>query len=142
MIRAFVDSSVLFSACFSPRGASRAMLLAGTLGTLGLVVSDVVLDEVQANLADTPHAQRLLDLLDQFLRSIPFEVVRATERQVEAAARYTELKDAPIVAAAIAAQVDYLVSLDRKHLVGVAHVARQSGLMIALPGALLAMLRS
>ena len=37
------------------------------------------------------------------------------------------------VAAAKRAKVDYLVSLDRKHLVGVEVVARRSGLTIVLP---------
>lgn len=40
---------------------------------------------------------------------------------------YTALKDGPIVAAAKRAQVDYLVSLNRRHLVGVAEVAQRSG---------------
>ena len=57
------------------------------------------------------------------------------------AARYTELKDAPIVAAARRTHVDYLVSLDRRHLVDVPEVALRSGLKIILPGALLAHLR-
>ncbi len=58
-----------------------------------------------------------------------------------AAATYTFLKDAPIVAAAKKATVDYLVSLDRKHLVGVQEVAQGSGLTIVLPEALLDAIR-
>ena len=43
------------------------------------------------------------------------------------------LKDAPIVAAAIAAQVDYLVTYDRKHLLDPAEVTEKSGLRIVTP---------
>ena len=44
------------------------------------------------------------------------------------------MKNAPIVAAAKEAKVDYLVSLDKRHLVGVEAVTRGSGLQIAVPG--------
>jgi hypothetical protein len=46
---------------------------------------------------------------------------------------YTTAKDAPIVAAALQAHADYLVSLYRQHLVGVHVVAERSGLEIVLP---------
>ena len=67
-----------------------------------------------------------------FLDTVPFETVRPSKRQVLQAAQYSALKDAPIVAAAKRAQVDYLVSLDRRHLVGVPEVAQRSGLKIVL----------
>jgi hypothetical protein len=54
---------------------------------------------------------------------------------------YTFPKDAPIVAAAKKAQVDFVASFDRKHLVGVPHVAQRSGLAIVLPEQLLAAIR-
>jgi len=60
--------------------------------------------------------------------------VRPTRREVEAAMEYTAAKDAPIIAAAKHAPVDYLVSLDRQHLVEVSEVAQGSGLTIVLPG--------
>ncbi len=40
------------------------------------------------------------ETLALLLETVPFTVVDATPRQVRAAAAYTELKDAPIVAAA------------------------------------------
>jgi predicted nucleic acid-binding protein len=71
-----------------------------------------------------------------------YDVVRPTKREVLLAATYTEVKDAPIVAAAKKAQVDYLVSLDRRHLVGREVVQNQSELMIVLPETLVSYLRS
>jgi predicted nucleic acid-binding protein len=50
-------------------------------------------------------------------------------------------KDAPIVAAAKRAKVDYLVSLDRRHLVGNKEIEHRSGVKIVLPEELLALLR-
>ena len=141
MIRAFVDASVFFSACFSSRGASHEILQACLRGNVNLVISQVVIDEVRRNLADNPAAPRLLAVFENFLSAVPFEVVKPTKRLLQQAARYTPLKDAPIVAAAKRAKVDYLVSLDRKHLVGVEDVARRSGLRIVLPEVLLRALR-
>jgi putative PIN family toxin of toxin-antitoxin system len=139
MTRAFIDTSVLFSACYSPTGASSEIIREAVQGTIGLVISRLVLEEAKRNLAQKlPQA---LPLLTQLLEVIPFEVVRPSKQEVLAAAAYTELKDAPIVAAAKAAQVDYLVSLDRRHLVDVAIVRQQSGLTIVLPEAFLTHLR-
>jgi len=137
MIRAFLDASVFFSACFSLRGASHEILQECLRGKVALVISDVVIDEVRGNLSSNPKAPRLLQVFENFLNTVPFEVVRATERQVLQAAEYTVEKDAPIVAAALQAKVDYLASLDRKHLVGVSEVAKRSGLKIVLPEVLL-----
>ncbi len=139
MNRVFVDASVFYSACLSATGASREILLRGLRQQLVLVVSDVVREETERNLShDHPE---VLPLLTAFWDLVPFEIVSPTTGQVEAAAVYTKLKDAPIVAAAKAAGIDYLVSLDRKDLVDNADVVRESGLAIVLPGQLMIILR-
>jgi hypothetical protein len=99
------------------------------------VVSQLVLEEVERNLAD--KAPEALPAFQQLREILPFELVRPTKRQVLEAAVYTALKDAPIVAAAQRGRVDYLVSLDRRHLVGIPKVVEHSGLRIVLPQALL-----
>ena len=139
MIRAFIDSSVFFSACLSPSGASRALFGLGPQNQLELVVSTLVQQETQRNLAKkapaaVPHFQRLVIAL-------PFLVVDPGHAEVIAAAAYTQLKDAPIIAAARLARVDYLCSLDRRHLVDVPEVSRRSGIAIVLPETLLAVIR-
>ena len=68
---------------------------------------------------------------------VPFETVHPSKEQALGAAQYTAVKDALIVAAAKRARADYLVSLDRRHLVGIPDVARGSGLRIVLPQQLL-----
>ena len=101
MIRAFVDANVFFSACFSAHGASREILRECLRGRVQLVISDVVVEEVRRNLGMSPrNPATLLDWLQRFLETIPFEWVQATERQVHEAEQYTEPKDAAIVAAA------------------------------------------
>jgi len=139
MIRAFIDASVLFAASFSPTGASREIIRQAIRGKVTLVASKLVYDEAEKNLAD--KAPEALAAFHQFVDAVPFETVRPSKRQVLQAAEYSALKDAPIVAAAKRAQVDYLVSLDRRHLVGVKEVAQRSGLKIVLPSELLEEIR-
>lgn len=139
MIRAFIDSSVLIAASYSPTGASREIIRQAIRGSLSLVVSNLVLEETARNLAI--KAPEALPAFQQLLDAVPYERARPTKRQVLKAAQYTAPKDAAIVAAAQSAQVDYLISLDRRHLVGVPEVAQHSGLKIVLPQELLEELR-
>lgn len=139
MISAFVDSSVLFAAALSSSGASREILRYGIRGTVDLTISDLVLEEVRRNLvAKRPKAVTLMEVL---IEAVRFRVVNPSKRDVARAAQYTALKDAPIVAAAGRANVDYLVSLDRRHLVGQTVITQASGLNIVLPEELLRLIR-
>lgn len=140
MIRAFLDASVLFSACYSATGASRELLMRAIRHEFIVVISDIVQEEARRNLAI--KAPMALPALEQLLELVPFELLSAPLDAVLAAQQYTELKDAPIVAAAITARADFLVSLDRTHLVDIPHVAESSGISIVLPSVLLHQLRN
>jgi predicted nucleic acid-binding protein len=60
---------------------------------------------------------------------------------IDAIARNVEPKDAPIVAAVVAAQADYLVTYDRRHLLSQAEVIRRHcGIEIVEPAVMLARL--
>ena len=139
MTKVFIDTSVLFAASFSSTGASREIIRLAIRGEISLVVSQLVLEEIERNL--TRKAPEVLPTFWQLLDVIPLELSAPSKDEVEQAAQYTELKDAAIVAAAKTAEVDYLVSLDRRHLVGVAEVAQGSGLSIVLPEELLKNIR-
>jgi len=136
MIRAFVDASVLFAAAYSPVGASREIIRRAIRGEFRLVASDLVFEEARRNLC--AKAPRALLSLESLLEMVGFEIERPTKAEVLAAMAYVAAKDAPIVAAAKKAQVDYLLSLDRRHLVEAEEVARRSGLRIVLPADCLA----
>lgn len=139
MIRVFVDASVLFSACYSASGASRELIRYAIQGQVALVISDVIQEEASRNLnAKAPQA---LPFLDQILSIVPFETVVPSKEEVLAACAFTEFKDAPIVAAAVKARADSLVSLDRAHLVDVAKVSEGAGMPVLTPGGLLKILR-
>lgn len=140
MCRIFVDASVLFAACYSKVGASRALFQMAARGEVALVISEHVLMEVEKNLrqkapAAWPTFRELLNLVAAEV------VVKPSLQEVKSAAAYTALKDAPIVAAALNAEVDYLVTWDRKHFVNDPKVAQESGLAIVTPDRLVAILR-
>ena len=139
MMRVFVDTNVFFSACYSESGASFELLQQSLQGNVLLVISSFVLEETARNLA--AKSPEDLQWFEDYKADIAFEIVDPTSAEVLAAASYTELKDAPIVAAAKHAQVDFLVSHDRRHLVGVAAVSAGSGLAIVLPEELLRLIR-
>ena len=135
MIRVFVDANVLFSAAYSRRGASRDIVLAGIEGKVKLVVSECVLTEAERNLAR--KAPRALPAFSQLVELLSVEVAdKPSLEQVQQVAEYTALKDAPVVAAAQVAQVDYLATWDRRHLIEDTQVAERSGLEIVTPDVL------
>ncbi len=135
MIRVFIDASVLFAAAKSATGASREIIRLAIRGEMRLVVSQFVLKEARRNLQ--AKAPEVVGDFDHLLDAASLEIVRPSKKEVQAAMAYTATKDAPIVAAAKKAQVDYLVSLDRRHLVGVPELPQRSGLKIILPEELL-----
>ena len=131
-MRVFVDTSVLFSALYSSSGFARDLVFLAVDKQLVLVVSGNVLDEVERNLrAKIPER---INLWNRLLEIIMFEVVADPPlEQVRLCEAYVVPKDAPIVAAAILAKVDYLATYDRKHLLEPQEVATQSGLTIITP---------
>ncbi len=103
------------------------------------MISSFVLEETERNLA--AKSPEDLQRFEDYKANIAFEIADPSSAEVWEAASYTELKDAPIVAAAKRAQVDFLVSHDRRHLVGIRAVSEGSGLAIILPDELLRPIR-
>ena len=114
MLRVFIDSSVMFSAAYSSKGHARDLIRMAARDEIRLVISSLVMEETRRNLAE--FAPEALLALEQILDSIDFEIINPTKDNVVEASRLVALKDAPILAAVKTAQVDMLVTLDKKHL--------------------------
>ncbi len=142
ILRAFLDASVLFSATYSDVGGSRELVRQAIRGTFQPVTCAYVLEEAQRNIEKT--APDLVEL-HGFIASSLSDYMQVVEDPESALVREVEIyvvpKDAPVVAAALAAQADYLVTLDRKHLLKES-VRQRSGLNILTPGDFLKELRS
>ena len=132
MIRVFLDASVIFAAAYSQTGAARELFRQATRDQVKLVVNQDVLDEAERNLATkVPQGKALLRVL---LAVIDPELAPDPPAELIAqVSQYVVDKDVPVVAGAMAAQVDYLVTFDRKHLIDPVEVTQQSGLRIVLP---------
>ncbi|MEW5873375.1 MAG: hypothetical protein AB1894_29210 [Chloroflexota bacterium] len=114
MKRVFIDSSALFSAVYSSRGYARDLLLLGVREQTLLIISSLVKEETTRNLAG--FAPETTTLLEHIFEWVPFEVVDPPRHAIIEAANLVALKDAPILAAAKAASVNALVTLDQRHL--------------------------
>lgn len=139
--RVFLDTSVLLAGLASPTGASSMILALAEAELITLVVSEQVLVEAERNLQE--KLPRAISEYRRFLIACPLDKAAApTAADVAVAREILHPKDASILAAAVAAQVDYLVTLNRKHFLDDREVAHKSGLRIGTPGDFLAWLRN
>ncbi len=98
---------------------------------LTAVISKLVINETRRNMIE--KAPEKILFLETIIDNIPFEITRPTKREVFAAAKYAEFKDAPIIAAAKKTKVDFLVTLDKKHLLGRPELAKYISAEIVTP---------
>jgi len=116
--RVFLDTSVLFAAVWSETGGSRLILKLGEARALSLWIGPCVLREAEAVLKLKSAASRPLMalLLDRAQVQVGPEAGAEALTQAQSVVEY--LPDAQVLAEALELHVDYLVSLDKKHLVG------------------------
>jgi predicted nucleic acid-binding protein len=140
-IRMFLDSSALFAGVLSSEGAARALLVLSELGQIELLVSEQVIVETERSLAR--KAPAALPDFRQTIKDASIKIAKnPTARAVkECLSMIHDPFDAPILAAAIKAKVDYLITHDRKHFLNDPKVIKKSGLRIGTPGNALAWLR-
>lgn len=126
----FIDANILIAGANSRSGASRAVLLMGEIGLVQLVVSHQALVEAERNIR-----KKLPKALPNFVEQMTYlqlEVVSDPPNEISAQWEpIIEDKDAPILAAAILANVERLITLNTKDFT--AEVARQTGLLIQTP---------
>ena len=117
MIVAFVDTSVFIASAYSDTGASREIFRYAIRKELQVVVNQLVLEEVRRNLSSKrPEAGTFFEAIKKL---IPLTMIDPTQAEATEMEAYTATKDAPHLASAKKAKVDYVVSLDRKHMVSI-----------------------
>ncbi len=109
----FLDTSVWIAAILSDRGASFALLQEGRASSVAIVSSPDVFDEAVRNFVKK-YPERVRDFWDAFDRVHPLLVTPSTDA-IRSAARIIHPDDALILAGALAAEADALVTLDKKH---------------------------
>jgi predicted nucleic acid-binding protein len=126
MMRVFLDANVYFAGCFSPDGASALILQLARQGSFQVVASRLVLREAERNLR-RKAPKKTLQAFRDFLKATPLTIVSTPKEAV--LERYADVihpKDVPVLAAAVEARVEYVVTLDRRHFLNT-HVFSKAG---------------
>jgi predicted nucleic acid-binding protein len=122
-LRVFLDSNVMYSASLD-EGSS--FLAFWRFRGVSVVVSNYVVVEVARNLRVSGHAARFETLLERT------QIVSDADARLIPPEIRLVAKDQPILAAAIAARVDYLVTGDRRHF-GELYGRAVSGVRVIAP---------
>lgn len=136
----FMDSNVFFSGLYSSIGPAGICLELFVNGKLRVVISQQVLEEVVRTIKE-----KLPEALPSFMKLLlnaPLIIVKdPSTREASSWSKIINNEDAGILASAITANSDYLVTGD-KHFFASESIAEKSGLRIVTPAQLLKELES
>lgn len=113
-IKVFMDSSVILAGLVSKHGGAYEILILAELGIIIPYISEQVVYEVIRNVE-----KKIPECIEPFyllLKTLPFNLVVPTETELKKTEFSINPKDAPILAAARIAGVDWLLSLDKHFL--------------------------
>lgn len=141
MARVVLDSSVLISAFLTPRGTCAELLRAGERGAFVLCLSPELLADMVSPLLRERKLQARYRYdaakVAAFCRHLGILAERVADLPKLAGAVPLDPKDDVIVATAVKAQADYLVTGDRRHLLS---LGEYEGIRIVTPRQLLELL--
>ena len=133
MIRVFLDANVYFAGFVSPQGGSAFILKLARRKKIRLLARRIVLKEADRNLRRKTQPQTA-KAFRRFLRETKIEILPSPADTH--LAHYEALihpKDTVILGAALEAQVDFLVTLDRRHFLTPQVLAKQGRTKILTP---------
>jgi predicted nucleic acid-binding protein len=139
-VRAFLDTNVLFAAVLSATGGARMILKLGKAGAVHLQVGPQVLREADRVLTRKSPENKALFVLLVERAGVNVGPEPDAARLAQAGELVAYAPDARILAEALAAEVDYFVTLDRLHFVDNLDPAKLT-FAIGTPGDFLAWLR-
>ena len=112
--KVFLDTSALIAGIASPKGAARELLRLAEIGLIEIVVSRQVIVEADRNI--TAKLPECIDDFRAYLETLaPVLIDDPSAREVKPFFSLIHPDDAPVLAAAVLAKADYLVTWDRKH---------------------------
>jgi putative PIN family toxin of toxin-antitoxin system len=119
MPRAVLDSSVLVSAFLTPHGSVVRLLREPVRSRYELCLSEAILTETAETLLRKSRLRRYAAYTDEdvqeFIRSLLIQAEMVPDTPAPRVVP-NDPKDDPIIAAAVAAKADYLITGDRAHL--------------------------
>jgi putative PIN family toxin of toxin-antitoxin system len=127
----FLDSNVIISGLYSSKGAPGMIMKYFITGELMVVISQKVLEEVVFNI--NKKIPEILPVLRKILLNSPPKIVKnPTSKEINKWENVINRQDASILAAAVAANPDYLITGD-KHFFENPDIAKKSRLDIITP---------
>ena len=141
-VKIYLDSSALFAGIWSAAGGARMILRLGEAHALQIFVSSQVLSEVEnAVHRKAPETLGFLALLlDQSRVSV---LSQPDEETVEACIQIVQHPgDAQVLAAARSSDIDYFVTLDKKHFLENPDLLQAAQFPIGTPGDFLTWFRA
>lgn len=134
MNRVFLDANVYFSGFYSSRGASALILELVRHGKIEVYASRLVLQEADRNLRKKTDRKKV-EAFHQFLKQAKIHVIPSPrEERMRRFESCIHPKDVPVLAAAIEAQVDFLITLDRRHFLTTEVLSLAGEIKICTPG--------
>lgn len=135
MIKVLVQSSVLFSAVLSKTGGSRQILNLAQQNRIYAFTSQDIIDEVKEHLQeDYPE---YLNQFENFIKNYNLVIHPPLSQEDVLLFKegYIQDKgDAHVVAVAAKLEIDYLISLDKKHFLQNTKLAKKLNIRIVSPG--------
>ncbi|HHD92277.1 MAG TPA: PIN domain-containing protein [Candidatus Portnoybacteria bacterium] len=112
LFKVFLDTSALLSGLNSPFGASGFMISLFKLKKIIIVISPEVISEAEKVIKDKFPLLKI-PFLD-FLANQPRITQKLSPKEIKSAYKIINSEDTPILAGAMKAKVDFLVTLDKK----------------------------
>jgi putative PIN family toxin of toxin-antitoxin system len=132
--RLFFDSSVLIAGILSPKGGSGLIIKACLVGGFMLLASQAVFIEVERNLTEN-FSKKTTGHFNYLIAAIAWTIVPIpSEKLIYHYSKIINEKDAHVLAAAIAGESDFLLTLDRKHFMAPSLKMANLSCIILTPG--------
>jgi len=127
-----LDTSALIAGIASSKGAARELLQLAELGLIEIFISRQVIVEADRNMeAKLPE---MLNGYRAFIKLLaPVLVEDPLPKEIKKCSLVINSDDAPILAAALSSEANYLVTWDKKHFIK-KNIRTGSDLKIATPG--------
>ena len=119
MIKVFLDANVLFAAAYSQKGGSFEIINLAKENKVKVYTSRLAIKEAEKNLRDK-STDEAIDRFYNIFNELDINLIQIDS--LNAKKKFGELtgeKDAPILAAALKSNSDFLITLDRKHLLNI-----------------------
>jgi len=127
----FFDASVLVAGAHSPRGGSALLLEACRAGGFRAQATFAIFLEARHALRGFPQESRRR--FYQLLIEVNWELLAVPPAEIlEEYRRYIDPKDVHVLAAAVEGGADFLLTLDRRHILAASEAVEKAGLSIII----------